>query len=343
MRKLMNTLFVTLPMAYLALDGENVVVLEDNTKKMRVPLHNLEQIITFGYLGASPALMATCTNQGIDICFMNEHGRFLAKVTGKTKGNVLLRTAQYRKFDDPDFSCELAKVLIASKVANSRWVLERTCRDYPLRVNVEALKAKSNALKSHLELVRESENLDQLRGYEGVCAAEYYSAFNHMILTRREEFVFQGRTRRPPLDKVNALLSFMYSMLRVDVTSGLEAVGLDPYVGFMHSMRPGRESLALDIMEQLRAPIADRFVLTIINKGIVQPDDFIVEENGAVRLTDTGRKNVLGAWHNKKQETITHPFLCEKIPWGLVPYVQALLLARYLRGDLDNYAAFLWK
>lgn len=343
MRKLLNTLYVTLPEAYLSLDGENVVVLEGEEEKLRVPLHNLEQIVTFGYTGASPALMGTCASHGVDLCFMTVHGRFLARVSGETHGNVVLRTTQYQLFTDESFSLQIARDIISAKLANSRWVMERTLRDHPMRVDTELLHAASDRLQKEITDVRNAKSIDQLRGMEGTAASEYFGTFSELIINQRESFTFDTRNRRPPLDPVNALLSFAYALLSNDVKAALETVGLDPYVGFMHTLRPGRPSLALDLMEELRAPIADRFVLTLINQKAITASGFTKTESGAVRMDDETRKKVLIAWQTRKQESITHPFLKEKLPWGLVPFAQALLLARYLRGDLDAYPVFLWK
>ena len=249
---------------------------------------------------------------------------------------------QYRVSDDPAQSCRYARSFILGKVYNARWVLERATRDHPQRVPVEKLKRISTQLAAALPLIQTSDDPEQLRGLEGEAAQRYFDCLNDLILQQKQDFVFEGRSRRPPLDNVNALLSFAYSMLTRECASALTAVGLDPYVGFMHRPRPGRKSLALDLMEELRAVYADRLVISCINQKIITAKHQ-KQENGAVLLTDDGRKASLTAWQNKKKEEITHPFLKEKLPWGLVPYVQALLLARALRGDLEVYPPFFWK
>lgn len=343
MKRLLNTLYVTSPNRYLALEGENVVVLEEQQEIGRVPLHNLDSIITFGYTGASPALMGACAQRNIDLTFMSGHGRFLARVTGEVKGNVILRKQQYRVSESKEERLKIAKNFVLGKLYNSRWVLERAVRDYPMRLDCERIKTQSRRIAESMKTVRQCEDAAALLGVEGEAATLYFSVFNQLILQQQEEFAFFGRNRRPPLDYVNALLSFSYSLLAGMCASALEGVGLDSYVGFYHTDRPGRISLALDLMEELRSVMADRFVLTLINRKMVTKNDFIKKENGAVILTDTGRKTVLSAWQTKKQDSIRHPFLEEKLEWGMVPHAQALLLARYLRGDLEEYPPFFWK
>lgn len=343
MRKLLNTLYITSKDRYLSLDGENVVILEGQQEIGRVPLHNLEGIVTFGYTGASPALMGACAQRNIGLSFMSGSGKFLARVTGEVKGNVTLRKQQYRLSEDKKMSMEIARNCITGKVYNSRWILERAARDYPLRLDAEKLKEKSAFMAERLNEIRTCENAERLLGLEGEAASVYFSVFDDLILQQKEDFYFHGRNRRPPLDNVNAMLSFAYSLLAGMCASALETVGLDPYVGFYHTDRPGRASLALDMMEELRSVVADRFVLTLINKKMIDGSDFIKKENGAVIMGEETRKQFLTHWQNKKKELITHPFLGEKIEWGLVPYAQALLLSRYIRGDLDTYPPFLWK
>ena len=343
MKRLLNTLYVTSGNKYLSLDGENVVVLEDQKEIGRIPLHNLQAIITFGYTGASPALMGVCAQRNIDLSFMSGNGRFLARVTGEVKGNVILRKQQYRISDNRDESVHIARNFILGKVYNSRWILERSARDYALRLDVETIKKKSAFLAQSMGKIRECENAEELLGLEGEAASVYFSVFDDLILQQKEDFYFHGRNKRPPLDNVNAMLSFGYSLLAGMCGGALEAVGLDSYVGFFHTDRPGRMSLALDLMEEFRSVMVDRFVLTLINKKIMKEKYFIKKENGAVIMTDEGRKAFLSAWQSKKQETIKHPFLDEKIEWGMAPYVQSMLLTRYLRGDLDEYPPFFWK
>ena len=343
MRKLLNTLYITSGDFYLSLDGENVVVTQDKKEIGRLPLHNLESIVSCGYAGASPALMEKCAAYNISITFLSESGKFRAKVTGKSYGNILLRRAQYRMADDNKISLQVAKNFIVGKMYNERSVINRAIRDYANRLNTEKLGEVSEHLNSMLKMVREAENIDMLRGYEGEAASRYFSQFNQFILQQKEDFYFDVRNRRPPLDRVNAVLSFTYALLTSMCVAALESVGLDPYAGFMHTDRPGRCSLALDLMEELRAPYADRFVLSCINKKVIDSGDFEQKENGAVFLSNNGRKKYLSAWQNKKSEKLTHPYLQESIEWGLIPYVQALLLARYVRGDLDGYPPFFWK
>lgn len=342
MRKLMNVLYVSSEGGYLSLDGENVVIIDGDKEIGRVPLHNLEEIVSFGYRGASPALMGACAERDISLCFMTPQGRFLARIIGKTKGNVLLRRKQHQIASSEE-SLGIAKNCILGKIYNARWVLERATRDHPMQVDVEALKKASGFLKEAMNRVMATQDKDQLRGEEGEAARVYFGIFDELILQQKKDFVFLGRSRRPPMDKVNALLSFCYSLLTSSVASALETVGLDPYVGMMHADRPGRASLALDLMEELRPAVADRFVLSLINKRIINGKDFIQKENGAVLMKDDSRKTVLAEWQNRKKDTLEHPFLKEKIEWGLVPFAQAMLLGRYLRGDLDAYPPFLWK
>lgn len=343
MKKLLNTLFITQPDVYLSLDGDNIVLLKEQEQLGRLPLHNLESIVSFGYTGASPALMGYCADRNISLVFFTINGRFLARVIGKSKGNVVLRKKQYFLSEDEGMSAKIARNFIVGKIYNNKWIIERMTRDYPLRINVAQFKDVSHHLSSLILEVRECEDLERLRGLEGQAAISYNKIFNHMILQQKEDFSFHFRSRRPPLDNVNAMLSFAYTLLANDVASALEGVGLDAYVGFLHRDRPGRVSLALDLMEELRGVYADRFVLSLINKKVVNKDDFFKKENGAVIMTEEARKKFLAAWQNRKQEKITHPFLGEKISWGTVPHVQALLLARFLRNDLDEYPPFLWK
>ncbi len=343
MKKLLNTLYVTSENSYLALDGENVVVLEDKTEIGRLPLHNLEGIVSFGYRGTSPALMGACAERNISLCYLTPQGKFLARVSGKTRGNVILRQQQYDSSKEEAQSLEIAKTCILGKVYNARGVLERGIRDHSLQIDVEKVKAASAFMKNSLEMIRDCQSKEQLRGYEGEAASIYFGVLDELILQQKKDFYFHGRSKRPPMDNVNALLSFVYTLLTNSITSALETVGLDPYVGYLHTERPGRASLSLDLVEELRAVLADRFVLSLINKKIVSKKNFSHKENGAVLMDDELRRKVLTEWQNKKKETITHPYLKEKVEWGMVPFVQAMLLARYLRGDLDGYPVFLWK
>ena len=343
MKKLQNTLYVTSQDSYLALDGENVVVLEDEKELGRLPLHNLEGIVSFGYRGASPALMGACAKRDVSLCFLTPQGNFLARVTGKVRGNVLLRKTQYAVSQNEEQSLLIAKNCVLGKVYNARWVLERAVRDHGMQIDKERVKRASEFLSVSLTEIRICTNKDRLRGLEGEAARVYFSVFDELILQQKKDFSFQGRNKRPPRDPVNALLSFVYTRLANSTASALESTGLDPYVGFMHTDRPGRISLALDIMEELRCAQADRFVLTLINKKMISGKDFEKKENQAVLLKESARKLILTEWQKKKKEVITHPFLKEKVEWGLIPFVQGMLLARHLRGDLEEYPPFLWK
>lgn len=343
MKKLQNTLYVTSPDGYLSLDGENVMVRREEEVIGRVPLHNLENIVSFGYRGASPGLMFACAEKGIGLCFLSAHGRFLARISGPVQGNVLLRTTQYRIVGEPEESLKLSKMFLVGKVYNARWMLEHYCRDHAMRIDQQMAENVIERMKETLKQIPQAATAAELRGLEGNAAKAYFTAFPHLILRNKQDFPFAGRNRRPPLDPINAMLSFAYTLLGNEIASALETVGLDPAVGFMHTLRPGRASLALDLLEELRAPLADRFVLSQINLGSVIRKDFETKENGAVHLKEEARRAFLTAWQKRKQETLVHPYLKEKISWGLVPYAQAMLLARHLRGDLDGYPPFLWK
>ena len=343
MKQLLNTLFVTSEDIYLSLEGENVLANREKEVIARYPLHTLQTIVSFSYSGASPALMGACAQRGIGLAFCTPRGRFLARVCGESSGNVLLRREQYRIADDSQRSCEIARNMIFGKLSNGASSIQRTLRDHAPRVADCGLEDAARKVKELLPPTLEVPDLEALRGLEGVGAAAYFGVFDHLLLNRKEDFFFHGRNRRPPLDRVNAMLSFAYSLLAHDCASALESVGLDAYVGFLHRDRPGRESLALDLMEELRPCMADRFVLTLVNNRVVKPEDFQVQDSGAVLLTDEGRKKFLKAWQERKRDILTHPYLNEKMSWGLIPYVQALLLARYIRGDLDAYPPFLWK
>lgn len=343
MKHLLNTLFIMSEDIYLSLDVENVLANRDKNIVARYPLHMLQNIVTFSYAGASPALLGACAKNQIGFAFCTPRGKFLARVCGDSTGNVLLRRAQYRAADDPDLSCQISRNMIFGKLYNARWSIERTRRDHGLRVDEQRLCSASLQIYELLPRVREESSSEQLRGLEGVGSTAYFRVLDDMILGDKETFYFHGRNRRPPLDATNALLSFAYTLLAHDCASALESMGLDSYVGFLHRDRPGRTSLALDLMEELRPCMADRFVLTLINNRMVSADDFLYMESGAVSMTDDGRRNFIKSWQEKKRETLTHPYLGEKLPWGMIPYIQATLLARYLRGDLDAYPPFLWK
>lgn len=343
MRKLLNTLFVTSPNSYLTRDGENIVIQIDGEEKMRLPIHTLEGIVCFGYAGASPALMSLCAKRGVGLSFNNEYGKFLARVSGEVQGNVLLRKKQYKVSDSKEEAIKIARNCIQVKVLNCRTVIHRAIRDHNTVVDVEKLEIVSGRLLNSIKQMDTTEDIDCLRGIEGDAAKNYFSVFDELILNQKEDFYMTSRNKRPPKDFLNALLSFLYTLLAHDVQSALETVGLDPYVGFLHQDRPGRPSLALDLMEELRPVIADRMALSLINRQQIKAKGFTIKENGAVLMDDDTRKEVLQSWHKRKQEEIVHPFLKEKIEIGLIPYSQSMLLARYLRGDIDGYPAFIWK
>lgn len=343
MKKLQNTLYVTTPNAYLSLDGENVVMSVEREVKAKKPLHLFESIVVFGYCGASPALLGKCAEEGISVVFLKPNGQFLARSVGKIHGNVVLRRMQYRAADNDEFSLGIAKNVLSAKMVNSAAVLRRVLSDHAERVDVDKIEKVAFQIKSAATEAYRVESADSLRGLEGECATRYFAVFDELILQQKEFFVFDGRNRRPPIDPVNAMLSLGYSLMTSMCVSALESVGLDPYVGFFHTERPGRCSLALDLLEEFRAPFVDRFVITLINKRIVSDGSFAVKENGAVILTQEAFKEFLNQWQKKKYEEISHPYLKEKVQWGLVPFVQAMLLAKYIRGDLDDYPPFVWK
>lgn len=342
MKKLANVLYVTTPEAYLALDGENVVIRKDDQVAMRLPLHNLENIVCFSYLGASPALMGACADRQIGLCYLTPNGRFLARVSGKVQGNVLLRKRQYATSEDDAQCTAIAASFVLGKIANCRAVLQRGLRDHALLINAERVTHVLHGMKQALTAVRACQSTSDLIGHEGSAAKLYFSVLGDLVLQQREAFAFEGRSRRPPQDNFNALLSFLYTLLTNEVSSALETVGLDPYVGFLHRDRPGRPSLALDMIEELRPVLADRLALTLINRRQITGDGFVQKESGGVLMDDDTRKAVLQAWQERKKTEITHPYLKEKMPLGLLPHVQALLLARHLRGDLDAYPPYFW-
>jgi CRISPR-associated protein Cas1 len=340
MRKLLNTLYVTNPDSYLVKDGDNVVVRVDNKETFRIPVYNLEGIVCFGYMGASPQLMKLCSDNNIGLSFLSPYGKFQARVSGKVRGNVLLRRTQYRIADNPHDSLEIAKSFIIGKTVNCRTVLGRGIRDHSDVINCGRVESADRLLIENILKIDDCSIPDSLRGIEGNCARFYFSALDELILKQKDDFFMKERNRRPPLDNMNAMLSFLYTLLAHDVESALETVGLDPYVGFFHTDRPGRASLALDMMEELRPFMADRLALSVVNLNQVKAKDFLKKENGGVIMTEDGRKELLTAWQKRKQDEITHPYLGEKIPVGLIPYVQAMLMARYLRGDIDGYPPF---
>ncbi|HJG67052.1 subtype I-C CRISPR-associated endonuclease Cas1 [Lactobacillus johnsonii] len=343
MKQLLNTLYITTPESYLASDGEDVEVIVDKKCVGKLPLQNFSSIITFGYSGASPSLMQKCLEKGIQISFMAPNGRLKGRVVGKPTGNVYLRKKQFEVSLSESESLKIAKNFILGKVYNQRWMIERCIRDHPLSVDQVTLKKASTDLKSGLESIRNAKTIDNLRGIEGNLATIYFSVFDNLIINQKEDFYFRNRNRRPPTDFVNTLLSFGYSLLANDCAAALTANGLDSYVGFMHTDRPGRESLALDLMEELRGTMVDRFVLRLINLKMIKPKDLIQEPNGACILRDESRNKFLSYWQKSKKNEIIHPYLKEKMQWGLIPLIQAQLLARYLREDMDEYPPFFWK
>lgn len=342
MRKLLNTLYVTTPESYLAREGENILIIRDEEVVFRTPVHNLEAVVCFCYPGASPALLGLCAERGITVSFFAPHGKFLARVEGSQSGNVLLRRRQYRLADTENVSPDLARYFVSAKILNCRAVLQRGRRDHPERVG-EDIERSIALLGNSARKVFISTSLDGIRGIEGEAAQRYFAELDHLILEQKDDFFMHSRRKRPPLDNVNALLSFFYTLLVHECRSALESVGLDPAVGFLHRDRPGRPSLALDLMEELRPYLADRMVLSLINRKQIGKDDFTITENGAVLVSDEARKGLLNAWQKRKQEEIMHPYLEERVMVGLLPYTQALLLARYLRGDLDAYPGFVVK
>jgi CRISPR-associated protein Cas1 len=341
----LNTLFVTTQGAYLARQGEALLVRVEKETKLRVPIHTLGGVVCFGRVGISPSLMGLCGERDIAISMLTENGRFLARVSGFTPGNVLLRREQYRRADSPEGSAKIARAIVSAKLANSRSVLLRALRDYPDCAGAAALKAASDRLALGLSDLTRNQPLDSVRGLEGEAGAGYFGVFDHLITAQKESFIFRGRNRRPPLDNVNALLSFLYAMLAHDARSACEAAGLDPAVGFLHRDRPGRPGLALDLMEEFRAYLADRLTLSLINRRQIDAGGFKSPggPDTAVEMDDKTRKAVLVAYQNRKKEQVIHPFLGEKVSVGLLVHLQARLLARHLRGDLDAYPPFIWK
>jgi CRISPR-associated protein Cas1 len=342
MKKHLNTLFVTTQGAYLAKDGETVAVRVDGEVALRLPIHTLDGIVCFGNVGCSPFLMGFCADRDVTLSFLSEKGRFLARVQGPVSGNVLLRREQYRKADDLDFSAIVARQCVTGKIANCRYSMQRVLRDHPEKVDTSALEKTIGRLTASLRRLQDDLSLDEIRGIEGDAAHIYFGAVDHLILREKEHFFFKQRNRRPPLDRMNCLLSFLYTLLMHDIRSALESVGLDPAVGYLHRDRPGRPSLALDIMEEFR-PMVDRLAVSLVNLGQLRAKDFSFSESGAVRMTDTARKTVLVAYQNRKQDQRSHPFLEEKMAIGLFFYGQALLFARLLRGELDGYPPVIWK
>lgn len=341
MRKLLNTLYVTRQDTYLHQDGETIVVEFERKPLLRLPIHTLAGVVTFGNVMASPNVLNLCTTHGVCVTMLSEHGRFLARVEGPVSGNVHLRLAQMRAYEDRTRKGELARSFVIGKLYNARAVLQRRIRDHGATEAIDA------AISTHLDVLRRvrdsGPDAARLRGLEGEAAVSYFGAFNDLLLGQRDAFMITCRTRRPPTDPMNALLSYLYTLLAHECRGALEGVGLDPQIGFLHEIRSGRPSLALDLMEEFREVLADRVALSLVNLRQLTPGDFKTSETGAVILADDARKTVLATWQKKKQEEVMHPYLGEKVSIGLLPHVQALLLARHLRGDLDAYPPFLMK
>lgn len=338
MKKLLNTLYITRQESYLHKDRETIVIKNGSDKLGQFPALTIGNIFCFGQISVSPFLMGFCAEQGVGLAFYTEYGRFLARIQGRQTGNVLLRRAQYRWADDAAKSVDVARLIVAAKIANSRSVVLREVRNHGANSALEQAAAR---LAISLRRARHARTVEEAMGIEGDAAATYFAVFNELL--RGTGFAFGGRVRRPPTDPVNALLSFVYSLITQECASALQGVGLDPFVGFLHKDRPGRVSLALDLLEEFRASWADRFVLTLINRRQIQLDDFITEASGAVRLKDDARKSLLVAYQERKQVEILHPYLEEQIPIGLLPHCQAMLLARHIRGDTQYYPPYLAK
>ncbi|MEA1928308.1 MAG: type I-C CRISPR-associated endonuclease Cas1c [Candidatus Auribacterota bacterium] len=343
MKRYLNTLFVTTQGAYLSKEGESVIVSVNRETKLRVPIISLGSIVCFGNVLCSPFLLGFCCKNNVTISFMSKYGRFMARVDGPVSGNVLLRREQYRRADNPEASSKIARAIVIGKIANCRKVLQRSVRDHGECSGVQRIKQMADRVGQHLRKLSQDLTLDEIRGVEGDASRSYFSVFDSMITSQKENFIFRFRNRRPPKDNVNCLLSFIYTILLHDVRSALETVGLDPQVGFLHRDRPGRPSLALDMMEEFRAPFADRLALSLINLKQVRQGGFIESEAGGIHMTDETRKTLLIAYQKRKQDMIEHPFLGEQMQIGLLFHVQALLLVRFLRGDIDGYPPFIWK
>lgn len=340
MRKLLNTLYVTTPDAYLSKDGLNVVVSVDNKEIFRIPIVNIEGIVTFGYVGASPGLMKSCADAGVSLVFLSPNGRYIGRFQGETKGNVLLRLTQYQVSKDATESLHISKLMIAGKIQNQRAVLRRFIRD---NGECHEVAAAAEYLETSKRKALFVDDIGILRGIEGDCASTYFGVFDHLILNQKDDFIFNGRNRRPPKDFVNAMLSFTYTLLTNECAAALETVGLDPYVGFLHTIRPGRASLALDLVEEMRAYLCDRIVLTLINKSQINRKHFVAQGEEGVTMTEDGRKIIIKAWQSRKKDIIEHPYLCEKVEIGLLPYIQAMFLAKYVRRDIDDYPVFIMR
>jgi len=344
MKHMSNTLYVTQPKSYLHKEGNTVLVKKEGKRVIQLPIHTVGQIACFGFeISMSPSLMAFCAENGVSIVWLTETGRFLARVEGPIRGNVLLRRQQYKWADDPQKSLEIARCIVAAKINNSRINLLRLMRNQPELTAVEEIQEKADILARLLTQATQYKTVDEIRGIEGEAAGIYFSVFNHQILQQKETFLFTGRSRRPPRDRVNAVLSYLYTLLVFDLRSSCETVGLDPFVGYLHADRPGRPSLALDLMESFRAPLADRLALSLINRKQLTEKDFIVQGTGEVVMTEEARKTIIVSYQNRKKEVFTHPFLNEKMEIGLAFQTEARLLARHIMGDMDFFPAIVWR
>jgi len=342
-KRLLNTLYVTTDASYISRKRETVEVRVEGETRLRIPIHALDGIVCFGRVSCSPHLLGLCGERGVTISFLDAFGRFRARTVGPVSGNVLLRREQYRRADCEADAAHIARLVVAAKVTNSRAVLMRAAREANDSAAAGDLRGAAEGLARNLARLKHEMPLHTVRGIEGEAARGYFGAFDRLVLAQREDFRFSGRTRRPPTDNINAILSFLYAILAHDASSALEGVGLDPAVGFLHRDRPGRPGLALDLMEEFRAYMADRAVLSLVNRRQVRAAGFRKTETGAVLMDEATRKTVLQAWQSRKRDEIRHPFLGETVPVGLLPHVQAMLLARHLRGDLDEYPPFVWK
>ena len=343
MQRFLNTLYITTQKSYLHKKGDAIEVIVGDEVKASIPMITLDSIVCFGNISVSPFLLGAAPEHNITISFLSETGRFLARVQGPVAGNVLLRKAQYRVSDDKEKSAQVAKYFILGKVANQKTVLQRAIRDHKDKVDVNRVQAAIISLSKNLEKIEKEIDLDKLRGIEGDSAETYFSVFDELITSQKEGFKFEGRNRRPPLDNVNAMLSYVYTLLYHDMISALEVVGLDPAVGFMHRDRPGRLSLALDLMEEFRAFFADRLVLSLINLNEVAAEQFEKTASGAVIMNEIARKTVINAYQKKKEVVVNHPYVEKRMHLAILFQTQARLFARYLRGDIDGYPVYIWK
>ena len=344
MYTVLNTLYVMTPQAYAHLENATVRIDVEREKRLQVPLHHLAGLVAFGNVMVSPALMHRLADEGKSLVLLDEHGRFKARMEGPVSGNILLRQAQHRAAADGGTALELARACVAGKLRNSRTTLLRGAREAADPEEAARLGRAADNLSASLRTAVDAASLDELRGVEGEAARGYFSAVNLVVKPQaRPAFSLDGRTRRPPLDRFNALISFLYSMLMNDCRSALETVGLDPQLGFLHAVRPGRAALALDLQEEFRSVLADRLALTLINRGQLDAGDFEFREGGAVSLNEKSRRTVVTAWQERKQEEVTHPLLETKLPIGLLPLIQARILARTLRGEMEGYLPYLAK